>query len=206
MVAGQVAKRRSEFSVIDALIVPRPIYRILFAVIGFGMAEVAWRALDIKVLATISGALGPYCLLASTALWSLRSKVDDVLSGQELGADGYLQTREKATALRRRLMLRAAWVAICALVAFLPVLSQQLVHAMLEATVLAAGLGVADATYSFLIAHHWDEQLREFRDQQRLSKMRENERLAAIARMESSQAVLSEERIGWETVAPPATH
>ncbi|WP_263568783.1 hypothetical protein [Paucibacter sp. DJ2R-2] len=157
-------------------------------------------------MATISGALGPYCLLASTALWSLRSKVDDVLSGQELGADGYLQTREKATALRRRLMLRAAWVAICALVAFLPVLSQQLVHAMLEATVLAAGLGVADATYSFLIAHHWDEQLREFRDQQRLSKMRENERLAAIARMESSQVVLSEERIGWETVAPPATH
>jgi len=206
MVAGQIAERRSEFSVVDALIVPRPIVRFLFAVVCLGMAELAWHLLDIKVLATVSGGVGPFCLLAATALWSLRSKVDDVLGGQDLGAEGYLQTREKATTLRRRLMLRAAWVTVCALGAFVPVLSQQIAHAMWEGTVLVAGLSVAEAAYNFLIAHHWDEQLREFRDERKLHKMRDEERKAVIARIEGSQTSTDDERVGWETVnAPPPT-
>lgn len=209
MVAGQVEKWRSELGVIDALAVPRPIVRLLLALTGLGTAELCWSLLDIKILATISGAVGPYCLLASTALWSLRSKVDDVLSGQDLGADGYAQMRDKATLLRRQLMLRAAWVSLCAVACFLPVLSQQLAHAIWQASVLIAGLGIAEATYNFLVAHHWDEQLREFRDEQRLIKMRESERLAAITRIEGSQPIQSDDRIGWESVdslTPPHKH
>lgn len=206
MVAGQIEKRRSEFGVVDALIVPRPIVRILLATAGLAMAELAWRLLDIKILATISSGIGPFCVLAGTALWSLRSKVDDVLDGQDLDADGYLQTREKATALRRRLMLRAAWVMVCALSAFVPVLSQQIAKVMWEWSVLVAGLGIAEAAYSFLMAHHWDEQLREFRDERKLRKIREKERQAAIARIEASQVVPDGERVGWATVdAPPST-
>jgi len=83
------------------------------------------------------------------------------------------------------------------------VLSQQLANAIWQASVLAAGFGIAEATYNFLVAHHWDEQLRAFRDEQRLAKMRESERLAAITRIESSQPRQNDDQFGWEFVDSP---
>lgn len=197
MVAGTAERRGAERG-LDALVVPRPALRFLLGLMSVAVASWLWQVLEMKLLATVSGLVGPFCFLGAPALWSLRTKVDDVLSGQDLGADAYEATRERATELRRRLMLRAAWVALCSLAAFLPLLASQLLHAVWEWMILLGAVGLSEAVYAFLVAHQWDEDLRTYRDQQRVAKIRKDERERAVSRIRTSQQASSAVTIDWE--------
>ena len=182
---------------IAALVTPRPFARLALALSSLLLAELGWRFLDAKSLAAVSGALAPVCLLCVTAIWSLRSRVDEALSGQDLGADGYLAVRARASELRLRLMVRAPWIAVCALAAGSSAISQQLGAGVWHWMVLAAGLGAAETAYAYMIAHSWDEQLRDHRDRQRLLKMKREEADAALQRMQDSKPSEDSPPIGW---------
>lgn len=182
---------------IAALVTPRLFTRLALAVASVLLAELAWRLLDAKSLAALSAALAPACLLCVTAIWSLRSRVDEALSGQDLGAEGYLAVRAKASELRLRLMVRAPWIAICALAAGSSAISQQLGAGVWHWMVLVAGLGVAETAYAYMLTHSWDEQLRDHRDRQRLLKMKREEAEAVLQRMQDSKPSADSPPIGW---------
>jgi hypothetical protein len=179
--AGEIRGNRS---VVQRLMVPRPLTHWLLLVAGAAAGEVCWRFLSPSLLAYLSGTLAPFCLLCAGAVWAMRDKLDSVLDGEHMDAETFSRTLAKASQERRRFMLRSARVAVCSLVAASAAIAQQLAGGVWHWMPIAAGLAVADSAFSYLLADGWEEQLRAFKAQRVVAAKRMEERRALEARIE----------------------
>ena len=159
--AGEV---RGSAGLIDALAVPRPATRVgLWLLLGL-VAQAAWVLLDSKLLAYLSGLAGPLALMCATVIWSLRDKADSSLDGEFTDASTFKRQRLAARVLRQRFTRRAAWVLLAALMAAGPAVASNVAGGMWHWMVLLAGVGLAEAFYGYLLAAHWEEEIRAHRD------------------------------------------
>lgn len=193
------AEIRGHHSLIDWLLIPRPVTRLGLACLGVGVAHVFWIWLNSPLLAYVSGTAASFCLLCAGAVWSMRDKTDDALSGEHLGADAFRRERIAAAAMRKRCTWRAALVAVCALAAASPAISHQLAGTVWHWMVLACGAGVGEAAYSFLLVGAWEDQLRARRDRQIEAAKEAEARAALFERLTSAQRSPSTSSPGWTT-------
>ena len=182
---GEIRGRRQ---LLELLAVPRPLTRFCLWVLAAALAAAAWQWLPSKLIAYFSGVLAPFCLLCASAVWSMRDKLDEAVDGEHMDAATYRNTVAHANKERRRFMRRAAWTAICALVAGSAALSWQVVGAMWHWMVLAGGIAIAEAAYSYLLANSWEEQVRAFRARKILSSKHVAEKQALLDRIEQSRS------------------
>lgn len=186
MVAGQIEVRGRQ-SLVDVLLVPRPMTRLVMLCVAVSLGELMWRFLSIELLAYASGISAPFCLLCASAVWSMRDKSNDALSGDHLNSSAFARARAAAAALRSKILLRAALVALCALFALGPAVSNQLIGPIWHWMVLLGALGVSEAAYAYLIAAAWEDELFALRDRQLQEQKEQQERDALIARIEGSR-------------------
>jgi hypothetical protein len=183
---------------IGQLIIPRPITRLALAVVGVGLAQLLWVFLPAKLLAYASGVAAPYCLLIAGAVWSMRDKADSAFDGEMLTSAAYKQARNAASAMRRRSMARATYTAVAALMAGSAAISAQVAGPIWHWMVIGAGLAVAEASYSYLLAYQWEEQLRAIHERRRLSTIRQREIQSLKARVVASEVPLGAEHTTWK--------
>jgi len=181
------AEIRGHRSLLERLVVPRPITR-MGLVIGAGLiGQLAWVFLPLPLMAYVSGVAASFCLLSAGAIWAMRDKADMAQDGDHLTAKQFKDARAVSTHLRHRATWRAALVAICALAAASPAISQQFADAIWQWMMIGAGVGVGEAAYGFMLANEWEEQLRTKRDDDQLKAKQLDERTSLIERLESSK-------------------
>lgn len=181
--AARQAEIRGRNTLTDTLLTPRPVTRLLMLCLCVLMAGAAWHYLPVKLLSYLSGVSGPFCLLCATAIWSLRDKANDALSGDDLPVAKFQSYRDAARAVRVRVSLKAAYVALCSLLAFSPAISNQLAGPIWHWMVIAGGMGVAEATYGYMIANAWEEELIDLKDRHRLAAKVDAQRQALMDRL-----------------------
>lgn len=190
MATGQ-GQIRSDTDIVAALLVPRPVTRLALLVVGVVLAQVAWWILGKSLLGYVAGIAGPFCVLCATAVWGMRDKADDTLGGSVTSPEQFQRERRAARAVRARSTARAAWAALCGLLAASPAVSLQMTGDIWHWMVLAAGAGTAEAAYSYLIAMSWEDQLIALKDEKRLEELRTAERQRLVAQMEASKVIYS---------------
>lgn len=184
--ATGTAEIRGHRSLLERLVVPRPITR-MGLVIGAGLVgQLAWVFLPLPLMAYVSGVTASFCLLSAGAIWAMRDKADMAQDGDHLNAKQFKAARTVSKHLRHRATWRAAWVAICALAAASPAISQQFAEGIWQFMMIGAGIGVGEAAYGFMLANEWEEQLRTKRDDDQLTAKQIEERTALIERLEAS--------------------
>lgn len=196
MAAGQGEVGRSGGGgLIGAILVPRLTVRFALLSAGVVLGAAAYHFLGAKLLAYLGGISGPFCVLCAGAVWSMRSKADLALSGDGLNSEAFAAARKVARTVRMRSMRRAAWVALCALVAVSPAIANELAGAVWQWMVILGGAAVGEAAYSFIVASHWEEQLIAARDSQVLQSRRKAERQVLLDRLEG--ATLGSSSASW---------
>ena len=182
---------------IDLLLIPRPITRILLLSIGIAAGQLLWLFLPVKLIAYVSGLAAPFCLLAASAVWGMREKVDVAFDGDHLSAADFRKARAASNSVRRKAMFRAAWVVCAALLAGSPLVSSQIAGAIWHWMVIAGGVGVAEACYSYLVANHLEEQIRSLRDKKVLAAKEREMADELAARIRGSAGAVGEPLKGW---------
>ncbi len=190
---------------IGQLIIPRPITRLVLAVLGVGLAQLMWVLLPAKLLAYASGVAAPYCLLIAGAVWSMRDKADSAFDGEMRTSEAYKRARNAASSMRRRSMVRATYTALAALLAGSPAISAQVAGPIWHWMVIGAGLAIAEATYSYLLAYQWEEQLRAMHEQGKLATIRQREIESLKARVMASEIQLGAAHATWKVGEPGET-
>lgn len=133
---------------------------IILAVAG----EIVWRLLPVPLMAYLSGVSASFCLLCAGAIWGMRDKADMLKDAEHLTVAELKGACAVSKDVRRRSTWRSAYAAFAALVAAGPAISQQFSSAVWEWMMIAGGVAIAEAAYSFLLANAWEEQLREKHD------------------------------------------
>lgn len=193
------AEIRGHRSLLERLVVPRPITR-MGLVIGAGLVgQLAWVFLPLPLMAYVSGISASFCLLSAGAIWAMRDKADMAQDGDHLSAKQFQAARTISKQLRHRATWRAALVATCALAAASPAISQQFAEAIWQWMMIGAGVGVGEAAYGFMLANEWEEQLRAKRDDDQLTAKKLEERATLIERLESSR-LTAKNGNGWSQV------
>jgi len=136
-------------------------------------------------------------LLVAGAVWALRDRLDEALDGEHLTSDEFERRVKNAARERRRFMLRATRVALCALAAGSAAVSQQLTNDIYHWMVILGGVAVGDTVYSYMLANSWDEQIRALRSRKILETKQQTEREELIARIGSSKPPLDVESESW---------
>ena len=152
-------------------------------------AEAAWLWLPYKTLGYVSGLAGAFCMITATAIWSMREKVDVASAETHWDAASFARASMASNVVRRRSMIRAAAVTFSALAAASPLVSSQASQTVWHWMVVAGGLGVAEAIYSFLLANAWEEELRAVRSRRILESKERQERERAVLRIEGSRPI-----------------
>lgn len=161
--------------------VPRGFTLFALFALGLGLAQLLWIYVDsVKVLAWLSGLTAPFCMLCATAVWAMRDKADLAFLNESITAEEYLKASSLERTLRRRSTYLAARTCIAALFAAMPAISNQLIGPVWQAMVLAGGGAVGFAVHAYLVADHWDHQLRAHRSQDIYIRKRAEERQALI--------------------------
>ena len=175
------------------LAVPRVITFPAFLATGIGVAQMAWLVVDsVKILAWASGMASPFCMLCATAVWAMRDRIDDAVD-TELMSSGEYQQFEKLTSEHRfRSTSWAVGTAVLALAASMPAVSNQLIGPIWHWMVLASGTAVGGAAYAYLLANHWEAQIRAYRSRQKLSQKQRSERERLIQDMVAGVGTLSD--------------
>lgn len=163
MAAGK-AEVRGRGSVLTFLSTPRPILRIMLVIILAVAGEIVWRLLPVPLMAYLSGVSASFCLLCAGAIWGMRDKADMLKDAEHLTVAELKGACAVSKDVRRRSTWRSAYAAFAALVAAGPAISQQFSSAVWEWMMIAGGVAIAEAAYSFLLANAWEEQLREKHD------------------------------------------
>lgn len=194
MVARQTSIGGSQ-GLIVALVVPRPLSRILLLLFCLSIAQAAWLFLDSKLLAFMSGQAVAACTLCLAAVWSFRGKTADILSSDDLSSDDLIMVQKAAKQLGAKAIRRAIWVGVCVLFAGGPAAAVQLSGYVIHWMVLLCGLGVAEAMYALWLTNHLTEQIREWRDVKKIEVREANELRNHVERLQNS-AILN----GWQAV------
>lgn len=172
----------------DQLLVPRPVTQVILLVMGLAMGELAWRFLSAELLAYVGGTLAPFCLLCAGSVWSMRDKLDAAFDGEHMDAETFARATAHASKERQRFMWRAARVAMCALIAAGPAIAHQLANGVWHWMSLAAGAAVADASFSYLLANRWEEEVRAFKAKRIVKAKHAEERALLEARLSQSSS------------------
>ncbi|MCR5865212.1 hypothetical protein [Aquincola sp. J276] len=140
----------------------------------------------------------------------MRDKTDGILEADYLDAKQYAQRSAAASRLRRRFLWRAAVLVLGALVCISPAVTYQMLPTKVvwEWMVIAGGVAVGEAAYTFLLANQWDEQLRATRQRDVMVAKAREEKLAAIAALSSVTVSRDDSFPGWGsatrgTLVPP---
>lgn len=163
---GQVAIRGRR-GIVDILILPRPLTRLVLILVGVGLGGFCACWFDPMLNARIAAAAGGFCMLCAAVMWRIpESSGENALGGTaassgSLSAEIFRAAREKARTLRRRALLWSGWVVACAAAASLPALIASAVCAWM---LLLAGGAVGEAVYLFFAVHALKEELHAFRD------------------------------------------
>jgi hypothetical protein len=184
-------------SFLAQIAVPRPITRFGLIVVAGLLGQAAWSYLTLPLLAYVSGVAASFCILSAGAIWGMRDKADMAQDGDHLNAQEFKRARDLSREVRLRSTWRAAFVAICALAAASPAISQQFTEAVWQWMMIAAGVGVGEAAYGFMLANEWEEQLRAKRDNELLRAKELAERLSLIDRLESAKRESPVNDAGW---------
>lgn len=182
---------------IDRLLVPRQLTRMLLLAVGFAMSAAAWHFFPKGILVYGSGITSSFCLLVAGAVWALRDRLDDVLEDVQCTAAEYALLMENASRQRRRFVRRAGRVAICALVAASAAVSDQLTKTVWHWMVLGGGLAVGEAVYSYMLANSWDEQIRAMRSKKQFEARRKAEIDQLVERLSKPAATPSQPADDW---------
>lgn len=191
MADGQVAIRGHR-SIVDSLILPRPLTRLVLILVGAGLGGICAWWFDPMLNARIAATAGGFCMLCAAVMWRIpESSGENALGGTaassgSLPAEIFRAAREKAWTLRRRALLWSGWVVACAAAASLPALIASAVCAWM---LLLAGGAVGEAVYSFFAVHALKEELHAFRDYHVEVAKRHTERQALIDRMQNSASL-----------------
>lgn len=150
-----------------------------------------------KLIVYTSGIAAPYCLLIAGAVWSMRDKADMTFDGDYLSAEQYKSAQKAADEVRFKSMHLAAEVAVMALVTASSAISAQITETIWQWMVIAGGVGVAEASYSYLLGYQWEEQLRAIRVRRILSEKKKAELQDLANRIRLSIDAPSEDIPGW---------
>jgi len=188
MAAGEDFGRRGQ-GLIAFFLTPSPLTRAMLWTSGLGLSWMAWRFLDASLLAYLSGLALPLCMVLASAVWALRDKADGTLDGEHLDAPTYQRARRAAAQVRARSVRYAALAAFCGILAAGPSISLQLSKVVWEWSVYAAGLGVGEAVFCYLLAAGWDEQLRTWKERDAFRRRQQEAQDALLARASQSRVV-----------------
>lgn len=178
------------------LAIPRVITFPMFLALGIGMAQAAWYFVDsVKILAWVSGMAAPFCMLCATAVWAMRDRIDDSVDTELMSSAEYRNFEKLTSEHRLRSTSWAAGTALLALAASMPAVSNQLMGPIWHWMVLTSGAAVGGAAYSYLLANHWETQIRAYKSRQRLSQKQCSEKEKLIQDMLAGAGTLSER--GW---------
>lgn len=199
---------RSVGRLIGWLAVPRVVTLPVLLLLGAGMGELAWQSIgSAKILAWASGMASPFCMLCATAVWAMRDRLDDVVDTDAMSSEEFQRFDSLASQHRARSMTWAAISALMALLASGPAVSNQLIGPVWHWMVLGSGAAVGCSVYSYLMANHWEKQIRAYKIQQRIAEKKQREKDSLIENMMIGRGVLRGD--GWvqgPTLSPPVRH
>jgi hypothetical protein len=196
MAATEGFGRRSVGRLIGWLAVPRVITFPMLILIGVGVGELLWRGIEsVNILAWVSGMASPFCMLCATAVWAMRDRLDDVIETESMTSDEYLRFEGLVSLHRSRSTTQAGLSAMMALLASAPAVSNQLVGPIWHWMVLGCGVAVGCSIHSYLMANHWEKQIRAYKSQQRLADKRRREKERLIEEIRAGEGSLSGR--GW---------
>lgn len=167
------------------LAVPRRITLPVLFLVGSGLAHLIWLNVDsVKFFAWVSGITAPFCMLCAAAVWAMRDKADLAFLSDSLSAEEYKNASKLESQLRSRSTALAARTCIAASLASTAAVSNQLIGPVWHWMVLAGGAAAGYSVYAYLIAEHWDWQLRAHQSQEIYKRKRAEERAQLIADIE----------------------
>lgn len=157
--------------------IPRVVTLPIFLALSTGGAQLAWHFIDsVKVLAWVSGMASPFCMLCATVVWAMRERIDDSVDTELMSSLEYQRFEKLTSAHRWRSTAWAGGTAVLALVASMPAVSNQLIGPIWHWMVLASWAAVGGATYAYVLANHWDVQIRAYKSRQKLAQKQRDER------------------------------
>ena len=196
MAATEGLNRRVASKLIAWLAVPRAVTFLLLVALGSGLGEAAWLFINKDpIFAWLSGLAAPFCMICAAAVWAMRDRIDDVIDTDGLSSAEYQSFARLVASHRARATFWAAVAAALALLSSGPAVSSQLVGAIPRWMVLGCGGAVGGAIGCYLLASHWEAQIRGYKNQQKLLDKRRREKQALIDEINAAAGTLSEH--GW---------
>lgn len=169
----------------------RLVHTVILALGGLAGLAV-WQFASFGLTTYLSGALTPFCMLCAGAVWALRDKAEDRLIPATGDSADFERVFRVVNDLRQQFAPLAARTALLALVAAGPAMSAQLTRTIWEWSVYAAAVAAAEASFAYLLASTWDEQLRSERARRIVEALREAERIQLLQRLYPNQGDGSE--------------
>ncbi|UCU92680.1 hypothetical protein [Hydrogenophaga taeniospiralis] len=197
MAAAEGFGGRAVDRLISWIAVPRGFTFPSLILISLGLGELAWRHIEsVKILAWVSGMASPFCMLCATAVWAMRDRLDDVIDSEQMTSEEYKNFESLVSLHRARSTSWAATSALMALLASAPAVSSQLVGPIWQWMVIGSSGAVGFSLYSYMIANHWEKQIRAYKSQQRLADKRRKEKSDLITAISAGAGSLEES--GWK--------
>ena len=193
MAATESFDGRAAGKLIAWLAVPRVVTFIFVVALGVGLGELASRFINKdEIFAWLSGMAAPFCMICATAVWSMRDRVDDLIDTEALTSGEYSSFAILVAKHRARATFWAAVAAVMALTASGPAVASQLLGTVPHWMVLGCGGAVGGAISCYLLANHWESQIRDYKTRQRLLSKRQREKLALMSEISAGAATKSE--------------
>jgi len=175
MAAEQSNHRRGISGVVSALLIPRKVTLPALAGMGAVVGQLLWVYIDsVKILAWIAGMATPFCMMCTTAVWTMRDRMDEAVDVDQMSAKEFRAFSAMSSEQRARSTTWAAVAGLATLLASTPAISKELADSVWQWMVIGCGISVGTAVYSYLLADFWEKQIRASRHKQKLdAKLRQ---------------------------------
>jgi hypothetical protein len=176
--------------------VPRVITLPVLVLFSGGCGELLWHFVtSAKVLSWVAGMATPFCMMCATVVWAMRDRLSDAFDTDQMSSKEYQKLAEMVSEHRTRSSYWAAFAGLMALVSSIPTVSNQLIGPVWHWMVIGTSVSVAGAIYAYLLANHWEQQIRAQRTKQKLESKRAIERNELLLGLASSNPV--GDGMGW---------
>lgn len=163
------------------LVVPRNFTLPVLLLVGASLGQLFFNFLSFKLLVWLSGLSAPFCIVCATAVWAMRDKSDLGFLSDTLNSEEHKKAQNLEISLHKRTTKLAALSVLSAFGAAGPTIASELVGTIWPWMVVASGCGVAFSVYAYLLANHWEYQIRAQKSRTTYEYMRSRERLELIA-------------------------
>lgn len=168
--------------VIARLVVPLPITLPALVAFGAGIGQLLWMHIDsIKMLAWVSGLATPFCMMCATAVWAMRGRLEDTLDTDLMSSFEYKNFVGLNNTHRNKCTFWATFAAVMALVSSFPAVASQLIGSIWHWMVLASCIAVFTSVHAYLLANHWENQIRAYVNKQKLDLKAKAEKQTLLA-------------------------